>query len=57
MGITACSYIISEVSILYSVQCTVRLIADSVVFTLRGQPEDYGHALEVDDHKEVDIRR
>ena len=29
----------------------------SVVFTLRGQPEEYGHTLEVDDHKEVDFRR
>ena len=31
-------------------------IADSVVFTLRGHPEEYGHAFEVDDHKEVDFR-
>jgi hypothetical protein len=28
----------------------------SAVFTIRGQPEEYGHALEVDDHKEVDFR-
>ena len=41
--------------------CGIRTLdprsVDSVVFTLRGQPEEYGHALEVDDHKEVDFRR
>ena len=31
-------------------------IADRVVLTLREQPKEYGHALEVDDHKEVDFR-
>ena len=52
---TACPihYCIVEWHDLY---CNV-LFTDSVVFTLRGQPEEYGHALEVDDHKEVDFRR
>ena len=35
--------------------CTV--LYCTVGVTLRGQPKEYGHSLEVDDHKEVDFRR
>ena len=32
------------------------MIVDSVVFTLRGRPEEYSHALEGDFHDDVDFR-
>ena len=34
----------------------VGFVADSVVFTLRGQPTEYGHKLEGDGQDDVDFR-